>query len=193
MYGLCKFFHPKNRGPMITDAIRRNHQDMEPISWKPFTRMSEEEKPFPGLPTKSNCWMSPKTWNDFLDCLEKTADRLATKNIQMGMHAEIFVNILLFTVIIKALSLDSSLSIKNRSKSHVHTVDLFNGDKENPNPIDRNLYTRELKGMPLNFEGKAILRDLDFVPYESYLMPFLAKRWEESMIRFFYFILFLYV
>ena len=179
-YGLSKFFQPKNGIVLRSDAFSRVDQDENPFSGKPFTRMSEEEKPFFGLPTKSNCWMSPKTWSDFIDCVEQTTDRLAKKNIQMGMHPEIFVNIVLFYKITKALSLDISFSIKNRSKSHVHTVDLFKGDKENP--IDRSFYARELTGFALNFEGKAILRDFNFAPYESYLMPFLANRWAESML-----------
>ena len=89
-YGLCKFFHPKVGGFKPSARFNFMHEDEDPFSGVPFKRMSEEEPPFPGIPTKSNCWMSPKTWSDFIDCVEQTADRLAKKNIKLGMHTEIF-------------------------------------------------------------------------------------------------------
>ena len=77
-YGLCKFFIPKSSGC---------------TTYRTAATLYQNDDAGVKFPTKSNCWMSEQTWKDFLDCVELTADRLAKKDIRMGMNTDIFVNI----------------------------------------------------------------------------------------------------
>lgn len=74
-YGLTKFFRPNGCGQFYLRLTIPTVDDLDDNSLQ--------------IPTKSNCWMSPSVWNDFVDCVEQTANRLEQKNLKLGMYMDI--------------------------------------------------------------------------------------------------------
>ncbi len=72
-------------------------------------------------------------------------------------------------------------SVTIRITCHIQIETLIYGDKEEP--LDRVKFGRLLQGFVLTRDGMAMLDDWHDASYAPYLVPYLKKLSEESMLR----------